>query len=134
MVMKIHFIFQLVIFGLVMMVLIGISTAIAATNTVPSTRLDNQIKTITANDVKPFFCASLNLQNIIVGSGIITGTSGNDLILGSTNNDTINGQDGTDCILGGGGGDTISGENGSDVCDGGGNAGDIFATCETIIP
>ncbi len=132
--MKVHLIFQFMLFGLIALVLVSVSTAIAATNTVPTTRLDNQTKSITANDVKPFFCASLNLQNIITGSGTITGTNGNDLILGSAADDTINGLGGTDCILGGGGNDTISGDGGSDVCSGGGNAGDTFATCETTIP
>lgn len=132
--MKIHFIVQLTLFGLVALVLISVSSAIAATNTVPTTWLDNQTKSVTPNDVKPFFCASLNLQNIITGSGTINGTNGNDLILGSAADDTINASGGTDCILGGGGNDTINGDNGNDVCSGGGNAGDTFATCETTIP
>jgi len=132
--MKIHLLFQFILFGIIALVLISVSTVIAATNTVPNTRLDSQTKSITSNDVKPFFCASLNVQNIITGSGTITGTNGNDLILGSATDDTIDGLGGTDCILGGSGNDTISGDAGNDVCSGGGNAGDTFATCETTIP
>ncbi len=132
--MKIRFMFQLVIFGLVTLVLISVITAVAAANTVPSTRLGNQTKSVTPNNLKPSFCGSLDLQNVVSGSGSITGTNGNDLILGSSGDDTIDGLDGNDCILGGTGNDTISGSNGNDVCNEGGDAGDTFATCETTIP
>lgn len=132
--MRIRFTFQLLLFGLIMLVLISVVTAIAATNTVPPTRLDNETKSITSNDLKPSSCASLDLRNIISGSGTITGTSGNDLILGSSGDDTISGLGGDDCILGGNGNDTISGGDGNDICNGGGSAGDAFDTCETVIP
>lgn len=132
--MRIRFTFQLLLFGLIMLVLISVVTAIAATNTVPPTRLDNEIKSITSNDLKPSSCVSLDLRNIISGSGTITGTSGNDLILGSPGDDTISGLGGDDCILGGNGNDTISGGDGNDICNGGGSAGDTFTACEAVIP
>jgi Ca2+-binding RTX toxin-like protein len=132
--MKIRFMFQLVTFGLLALILISVITAIAAANTVPSTRLDNQAKSVTSNDLKPASCASLDLRNIVSGSGAITGTSYSDLILGSAGDDTIDGLDGDDCILGGGGTDTINGGNQNDICNGGGDASDTFATCETIVP
>lgn len=132
--MKTRFAFQLMAFGLVVLMISSVITAIAATNTIPSTRLDSQANSVTPNDVKPSFCASLDLQNIVSGSGVITGTNGNDLILGSTSDDTINGLSGTDCILGGSGNDSIYGDDDNDVCRGGGNAGDTFETCETTIP
>jgi len=132
--MKIRFTFQLMLFGLTMLILISVVTVIAATNTVPSTRLDNQTKSITSNNVKPSSCASLDLRNIVSGSGTITGTSGNDLILGSAGDDTIDGLGGDDCILGGDGNDTINGGDGNDICNGGGSAGDSFTNCEAVIP
>jgi len=132
--MRIRFTFQLMLFGLIMLVLISVVTAIAATNTVPSTRLDNQVESITSNDLKPYSCASLDLRNIVSGSGTITGTSENDLILGSSGDDIITGLAGDDCILGGDGIDTISGGDGNDICNGGGTVGDSFDTCETVIP
>jgi Ca2+-binding RTX toxin-like protein len=46
-------------------------------------------------------------KNLIVGSGTINGTSGDDLILGSASNDTINGGAGNDCIFAGAGDDLI---------------------------
>lgn len=132
--MKIRFVLQIMTFGLLALILISVVTAIAATNTVPSTRLDNETKLITSNDLKPSSCASLDLRNIISGSGTITGTVGNDLILGSTGDDTISGLGGDDCILAGDGNDTINGDDGNDICNGGGSAGDTFATCESVIP
>lgn len=132
--MKIRLLLQLMIFGMVTLVLVSVVTAIAATNSVPPTRLDSQTRVVTANDVKPSVCASMGLGTIISGSGVITGTNGNDLILGSAGEDTIDGLDGTDCILGGDGNDTFSGGDGIDVCIGGGDVGDSFAACETTIP
>jgi Ca2+-binding RTX toxin-like protein len=122
------------LFGLFLLVLISVVTAIAATNTVPPTRLGNQTKSITSNDVKPASCASLDLRNIVSGSGVITGTAGNDLILGSPGNDIINGMGGDDCIIGGSGNDIIDGGDGNDICNGGGSPGDIFRNCEVVIP
>ena len=132
--MRIRFAFQLMLLGLTLLVLVSVITAIAATNTIPPTRLGNQTRSISSNDLRPASCASLDLRNIISGSGSITGTNGNDLILGSPGDDVIHGLGGDDCILGGGGNDTISGGDGTDVCNGGGNPGDSFDACEAIIP
>jgi len=132
--MKIRFILQLMVFGLAGLVLVSVATAIAATNTVPPTRLDSQTRSITANSLKPAWCASLDLSSVIAGSGAITGTNGNDLILGSAGDDTINGLDGNDCIVAGDGADTINGGNGSDICNTGGDTGDGTTECETTLP
>lgn len=60
------------------------------------------------------------LENYLVsGSGTLTGTDGNDLILGSPGADIIDGNGGNDCIVGGGGDDSLNGNNGNDVCLGG---------------
>lgn len=127
---------RLAFFGLIALILASVITAVAAANTVPPSRLTDQSRPITANDLKPPECAALNLTNIVVGSGNFEGTFGNDLILGSPNSDDIRGRFGDDCILGGGGDDTIVGDQGTDVCIGGpGN--DTFRpppnTCETEI-
>lgn len=45
----------------------------------------------------------------------LTGTPGNDLIMGLEGADRINGNNGDDCILGGSGADSINGNNGSDA-------------------
>jgi len=132
--MRIRFTFQLMLVGIFLLLLVSVVTAIAATNTVPPTRLGNQTRSISSNDIKPSSCASLDLRNIVSGSGAITGTDGNDLILGSPGNDIIHGLGGNDCILSGGGNDTIDGGDGNDICNGGGSPGDIFISCETEIP
>ncbi len=129
---KIPFPIQFFVFGLFILIIASVVTALAATNIVPPTRVTSQTFPITANDLKPSACAGLNLTDIISGSGTITGTSGNDLILGGPGNDTINGMGGNDCILGGGGNDTIDGGDGTDVCIGGPGT-DTFANCETVI-
>ena len=127
----------------------GTLGAFATTNTVPDTRVDDLSQAITANALRPSDCAVLNLTNIVVGSGGLNGSNGNDLILGSAGDDTIRGRLGTDCILGGAGNDDIEGNQGGDIilagdgddlmagglgvdiCDGQAGA-DSAATCETV--
>jgi Ca2+-binding RTX toxin-like protein len=121
---------------LVVVILISSLTAMTAGNTVPSTKLGQQISAINANALKPASCSALSLVNIVIcpaAGGTCTGTSKNDLILGSANADTITGKGGNDCILGGGGNDTINGNGGAgDVCIGGPGT-DTFSNCETTI-
>lgn len=116
-------------FGALILILFSVVTAIAATNTVPATRLDHVFLSTNINDFKPSNCAGIFLTSLITGSGSITGTSGNDLILASPSADTIDGLGGDDCIIGGGGSDSITGNDGADVCIGGPDA-DVFTTCE----
>jgi Ca2+-binding RTX toxin-like protein len=112
-----------VAYTLLALILASAMTAIAAANTVPSTRITNQKKSISANNLKPAACTSINLTNIVTGSGAISGTSGNDLILGSPGSDVIDGSGGDDCIVGGGGVDSCTGGLGND----------IFVSCEVSI-
>jgi Ca2+-binding RTX toxin-like protein len=115
--------------SLIAFIIITTLTAVAATNTVPSTRIDNQMISYQINHLRPSACAGLTLTTLVTGSGVFSGTEGNDLILGSSGADTIYGLGGNDCIVGGGGDDTIDGGDGNDVCLGGpGN--DIFIACE----
>jgi Ca2+-binding RTX toxin-like protein len=129
--------YRLVVVALLVLIFASLTSAFAAANTVPSTRLTDQSRAIAANDLKPAECAALNLVSVIVcpaGGGNCNGDNQNNLILGSPNADTIRGRGGNDCILGGGGDDTLQGNaGGRDVCIGGpGN--DIFQTCETTYP
>lgn len=117
------------IVGLVALLVLSSMTAIAATNTVPPTRVDNVAVSFNLNHIKPSACAGISATNLITGSGTITGTEGNDLIFGSAGADEIYGLGGNDCIVGGGGDDMLDGGNGNDVCIGG--AGDdVFENCE----
>lgn len=126
--------FRLRYFVLLLTALIILSsfTAIAATNTIPPTQVEDTSITFQIAHLRPSACAGLSLANLITGSGTLTGTEGNDLILGSTGADVIDGLGGNDCILGGGGADTITGGDGSDVCLGGADA-DAFTTCESEV-
>lgn len=121
--------FRLLIFGLVALIIITSITAVAATNTVPSTRVTAQMLSFNINQLKPSACSGITLTNLVTGSGTLTGTGGNDLILASSSADTIDGLGGDDCILGGSGDDSLTGNDGNDVCLGGlGN--DVFTACE----
>ena len=109
--------------------LVAAATATSAGNGVPGS-LDGRItQSIGANNLKPASCASISLTTLVIG---VTGTSGNDLLLGGSGVDVMNGGGGNDCILGGGGNDTISGGTGTDVCIGGPGT-DTFSGCETSI-
>jgi Ca2+-binding RTX toxin-like protein len=116
-------------FGLVTLIIISSVTAFAAVNTVPATNASNQIVSAGVNDFKPPICAGWLLTNLITGTGSLSGTEGNDLILGGPGSDSIDGLGGNDCILGGGGDDQITGGDGNDVCIGGLGA-NTFITCE----
>ncbi|HAV76589.1 MAG TPA: hypothetical protein DCX53_04465 [Anaerolineae bacterium] len=118
-----------VIFGLAAIIIITSMTAVAATNTVPTTRVANQTISFNINHLKPSACAGLNVTSLVIGSGIFTGTNENDLILGGPGMDSIDGLGGNDCILGGGGDDEITGNDGNDICIGGPGV-DIFISCE----
>lgn len=127
--MKIPFPLRFLIFGLAALVTITSMTAVAATNTIPSTRIGASGISFNFNHLKPSACAGMSLTSLITGSGTLTGTAGNDLILGGPGADIIDGLGGNDCILGGSGDDIITGNEGTDICLGGpGN--DTFTDCE----
>ncbi|MGB2965753.1 MAG: hypothetical protein WBB69_17395 [Anaerolineales bacterium] len=141
----------LVVIGCAFLVLISALIAVAASNTVAGSRADWDIKVVSANELKPSQCSGINLTNIVdIGAGE-TGTSANDLILGTDKADAeIRGGAGHDCILGGKGnerqkvgkdwGPGIFGEEGNDIiiggpgnndhCDGGSGT-NTYYSCET---
>jgi Ca2+-binding RTX toxin-like protein len=119
-------------FAIIAVVLTVASTAQTSANTVAATKAIDSSRPIGANDLKPPECAGLTLTAIVTGSGTITGTSANELIVGSAGVDNINGGFGNDCILGGGGNDAINGGSGTDVCLGGPGT-DTFSNCETQV-
>jgi Ca2+-binding RTX toxin-like protein len=55
---------------------------------------------------------------------LLTGTNGNDAILGLAGDDTLNGVNGNDVLGGGNGNDDLAGGNGGDVLEGG---ADLYA-------
>ena len=121
--------------GLVLAIGAGAISASAASMSTPASSAGTHNAPITADDLKPADCAGITLTHVLAGSGTITGVgSRSELITGSPAVDTIDGGLGDDCILGGGSDDGITGGGGTDVCIGGGDAGDTFATCETVVP
>jgi hypothetical protein len=137
--MRTRSIFRIMFFGLIALILFSVVAAFAAGLVIEPSTVNLDSIPVRANDLKPSTC-TMNLNNIIRGSGTFSGTAGNDLILGSSANDTIDGGDGNDCILGAGGDDTINGGdgddhilggNGNDTCTGGLGT-NSFETCETV--
>jgi Ca2+-binding RTX toxin-like protein len=121
---------QLFAFGSLMLILVSIISAFAAGVSVPSSNVGRQSLPVTAEDIKPAACEALYLTNIVSGSGTLTGTAANDLIIGSAGADTIDGLGGDDCIISSSGDDLITGGDGTDVCLGGPGM-NTFTTCET---
>ena len=126
---------RLTVIVLTILILVSTVFAFAANIVVPTTRLTNQSSPITVNTLKPAACSAITLTAIVycpASGGVCNGTNANDLIIGSSNIDTIQGKGGSDCIVGGGGDDDITGSQAKDVCIGGpGN--DVFKKCETTI-
>lgn len=136
------------------LIIMGITTALAAANIVPVTRLSDQSRGMVFSDLAPSECDSIRagLETVIVCSGgNCNGSNGNDLILGTAGNDVIDGKNGNDCIVGGDGDDMLYGDNendvlvggpGSDILDGGKRSkdtdicvdspGSTFIDCEII--
>lgn len=62
---------------------------------------------------------ALNLAQIVVVGGTITGTPNDDVLNGSAGNDVINGLGANDKLYGNGGADELDGGTGKDIVDGG---------------
>lgn len=121
---------RLAMLGLLTLIVVSAASAFAAGLSMPASNVGLQSVPVTVEDIKPAACAGLYLTNIVSGSGVLTGTPGNDLILGSAGADTIDGLGGDDCILAGNGDDFITGGDGTDICIGGPGT-DTFTTCES---
>jgi Ca2+-binding RTX toxin-like protein len=117
------------------LIFFSMQSALTSGNSVPPSRLGVDESYISINDLAPPECDGLDLTNIIVVTGWLTGgTNAGDLILGRPSADYIFGGQGEDCIVGGGGNDSIYGSEGAnDVCIGGpGN--DSFPNFFIILP
>jgi len=119
----------LVLLVLLFSITLGIVIGSATANIVPGSYASESSHIVTANELKPAACNGINLINIIDLSRGDSPTQGNDLILGTSGNDTggnqIKGLGGDDCIIGGDGDDTMSGGQGNDVLLGGGGNDDL---------
>jgi hypothetical protein len=106
-------------------VAVGLVTSFTATNTVPMSQVGVSKQTLDVNQLASPYCASLVLTKLVVAtSSTVTGTSGNDLVLGrnATGTQSLNGGGGDDCIIAGGGTssttNTIDGGAGTNICIG----------------
>jgi Ca2+-binding RTX toxin-like protein len=121
---------------LLLVLIIAISlSALAASNTVASSRIGQVVRPILISDIRPPACAGLNLTNIIycTGTARCNGTNKGDLILGDSGRNDISGKNGGDCIIAGGGNDSVNGANGQDVCIEGPGT-DTYASCTVVNP
>ncbi|MDZ4717853.1 MAG: hypothetical protein SH847_05240 [Roseiflexaceae bacterium] len=128
--MSIRTIYWFLAVGLAMLVMSSMMLAMAASNTVSETNLAEISRSVTVDDLKPAQCDAIHLTNLIAATGIISGTSENDLILSGSGADTISGEGGDDCIVGGDGNDILSGNSGTDVCIGGAGSDILDDSCE----
>ena len=113
-----------------------LATSITASNTVPVSHVGKSTQILALSQLAPVQCAGMSLTSLVVmatGATSVTGTSGNDLILGRSRagNTTFSGGNGDDCIVGGGGTGTktLSGGNGSDICIGATGSLNTFSSC-----
>lgn len=104
---------------------VALANAILGVN---SPRLGQNTSAINPTALEPAECRAAGLAPTTIVAGI-TGTAGNDLILGTNAAETIRGNAGNDCLVGGGGNDNLRGGAGTDVCIGGPGT-DTFNTCE----
>lgn len=114
------------------LILFSVASAAAAGNTIATSATSDQSFPVTANQLKPPECASLDLQSVIIGG---LPNAGSDLVIGTPGDDILRGGQGDDCIVGGGGNDRINGGTGADIILGGegddvlrGNNGDDWIT------
>ena len=108
-----------------------VGTALTAANVIAGSRAGISNTGVTANDLKPVECASLNLT--VVRGPVPGGGNANALIVGTAVGESIQGNGGDDCILGAGGNDFLRGNGGNDVCVGGPGIDTFHSTCETKI-
>jgi hypothetical protein len=108
-------------------------SALAATNSVPGSRAERDLSTITVDQKKPKpDCNGITVTVLVTGGG--NGNASDDLLIGTAAaNTNLRGMGGNDCILGGGGNDMLRGDGGTDVCIGGPGTDTFHASCETQI-
>ena len=114
--MMIRLIYRLAWLGLLLLIPTAVFSAVAATNTVEESGASSSFHPATAEELKPSACDGLTLTDIVLDG---SGSTSNDLVLGTAGADTLGGKQGDDCILGGGGDDNLDGKGGDDVLLGG---------------
>ncbi|HEX5689669.1 MAG TPA: hypothetical protein VFX76_06695 [Roseiflexaceae bacterium] len=126
--------FRLLVLGIALLMVLALFVASAANNSVAGSNLGTKTLSVSPDTLKPSACGAQHIERLITGTGIISGTNNNDLILGSSGIDVISGEGGDDCIVGGGGADTLIGGSGNDTCIGGPGIDVLALSCERQEP
>lgn len=131
---------QMSLLGAGLIILLLPTVASSLTNTIvmtDKTTADYQALSVSPNTLKPKACDGIDLTNVISGDGVINGTAGNDLILATSPNATIDGMGGSDClVIGNGeegtliGGGPANGDTDVDICIGGPDT--KYERCEDV--
>jgi Ca2+-binding RTX toxin-like protein len=119
-----------IVLALAVVPALNVGVALCASNIVGSSKVSRSVSATSANTLKPSSCSGITLTTTVAGA---SGTSGADLLLGSSGPDTMSAAGGNDCVLGGGGNDTIACGAGTDVAIGGPGTDTFNANCETQI-
>ena len=94
--------------------------AFTAANVVPVTNISQFTQAITPAQLEPAECsnAGVTVTTIVAGSGAVTSTASNQLVLGSSGVDTLSDNSfATDCMVGGASVDTFNSvKNAGDLC------------------
>ena len=128
---------RMIIFIAVGLLLFFIATnKLTASTTDPATDLLDPTTTINPASLFPE-CNSVafNSKNKLytyTGGRQTKGGSGNDCVIGFSEDDKLYGNDGDDVLVGEDGNDLLDGGNGNDTCYGG-CGDDRFVSCETIV-
>ncbi|MCU1485967.1 MAG: peptidase signal peptidase [Actinomycetia bacterium] len=119
------------------LVVIGsIIMSFTATSTVPTSYIGVTQHPLVLTQLAPGYCAALALTTRVVATGsTVSGTSGNDLVLGlgTSGNTSLKGGGGNDCIVAGGTrstNNTIDGGSGTDLCIAPAVTNTTFKNCE----
>jgi hypothetical protein len=93
----------------------SVLTVATASTSVNPTNLGALSTSVTPNGLKPAAC-TVTVSSIDAGSGIFSTGTSNQLVLGSSGNDTITVTGNDDCIVGGAGVDTVTALGTGDQC------------------
>jgi hypothetical protein len=121
---------RLAALGMLGLILASVISATAASVTVSPSSVGQHQSMITAKDLKPARCASLNLTAKLSGSGTFSGSGASELLLGNSGAEMVDGREGDDCIVSGAGDDSLIGGAGTDVCLGGTGNDTYDPSCE----
>lgn len=119
---------QLGLTGVLVLSIVGIISALAAANTIPTSGTLDTTVTLTVPHLQPQDCNGLTLTTYVLApGGSFTNNGASALVLGLPGFDNIRAGGGSDCVVGGAGADSLRGGAGGDICLG--NTSTSFNSC-----